>query len=175
MWYKIILAFFLIAALVVISSQKRETGPSLNRYHTLTRQAKNVTMYERKRSTGRSMIVSARELIETGDRVSRLKEFHLAQQKGVTMSGLDAVYDRALSVLKVRGPLSIETEDGTRAQLDGLVWNRESQKAYTDKPLKVTDKKGTIVARKAEFANEFTQITLIGNVHAQIAQNILNY
>jgi hypothetical protein len=175
MWYKFALAISLIVALAIISSQNKEPGTLLGKYRTMTRQATNVVMYERKRDTGKSMIVSAKALVEIGDRISNLKDFHLVQQKGVTMSGLDATYDRGLSTLTVKGPLDIETSDGARAQLDGLVWNRENQKAYTSNPVKILSKDGTIVASSAEFAEGFSQITLIGSVHAQIAQNFLNH
>jgi hypothetical protein len=174
MWYKLTLAVFLIIALITISQEKeQEALPGKDR--TITRHATNIVMYERKRDTGKSMVVSAKELIETGDRISQLKDFRMAQQKGVTLSGRDATYDREDSILEVKGPLDIETADGTKAKLDGLIWNRESRKAFTPNPVNLVNKDGIIKADRAEFSEEFSEISLIGNVHAQIAQNFLDH
>jgi hypothetical protein len=175
MWYKLTLAVFLIVALVILSVQNREQVSLLNQYRTLTRQATNVVMYERKRDTGKSMVVSAKDLREIGERISYLKNFQILQQKGLKMSGEDAAYDRKLSVLNVKGPLQIETADGARAQLNGLTWDREHKMASTANPIRLVNKDGIIVADRAEFSDEFTHITLIGSVHAQIAQNMLNH
>jgi len=175
MWYKLTLAAFLIIALIIISIQEKEQEPLIGKYRTVTRHATNIVMIERKRDTGKSMVVSAKELIETGDRISRLKDFHMAQQKGVTLTGSDATYDRGSSTLEVKGPLDIETADGARARLNGLIWNRESRKAFTPNPVNIVNKDGVINADRAEFAEEFSEISLIGNVHAQIAQNFLDH
>lgn len=175
MWYKLTLAAFLIIALIIISTQEREQESLNGKYRTLTRHATNIVMFERKRDSGKSIFLSAKELKETGDRISHLKDFRLVQQKGVSLTGIDATYDRGTSTLEVKGPLDIETDDGARARLDGLVWNRESQKASTPHPVKLVNKDGIIVADRAEFADGFSQITLIGNVHAQIAQNFINH
>jgi hypothetical protein len=91
------------------------------------------------------------------------------------MTGKDATYDRNRSILEVKGLVSMETKDGAQAQLNGFVWDRESQKAYTRNPVKLEGQEGTIVADRAEFSDEFTQIALIGRVHATIAQNFLNH
>jgi lipopolysaccharide assembly outer membrane protein LptD (OstA) len=177
MWYKyvIVMAVVVIIALVILSSQNKEQGISLNRDHALTRSATNVVMFERKKDTGKTMVVSAKEVVETGDQVAYLKDFRLVQQKGVKMIGKDATYDRNRSILEVKGPLSMETKDGAQAQLNGFVWDRESQKAYTRNPVKLEGQEGTIVADRAEFSDEFTQIALIGRVHAKIAQDFLNH
>lgn len=175
MWYKLTLAAFLIIALIIISTREEEQEPLIGKYRAVTRHAMNIVMFERKRDTGKSMVVSAKELIETGERISELKDFRMAQQKGVTMAGRDATYDRENSTLEVKGPLDIETADGARARLDGLIWNRESRKAFTPNPVNIVNKDGTIKADRAEFSEEFSEIHLIGNVHAKIAQNFLDH
>jgi len=177
MWYKyvLVLAVIVIIALIILFSQNEEMGSPLKSGYTLTRSATNVVMFERKKDTGKTMVVSAKEVVETGDQVAYLKDFHLVQQKGVKINGKDAIYDRNRSILEVKGPVNIETKDGSQVLLTGFVWDRESQKAFSKNPVKLEGQEGIIVADAAEFSDEFTQIALIGRVHAKIAQNFLNH
>lgn len=174
MRYKFGLAAAAIIALVIISSRDKETGSPANGDPALTRKATNVVMFERKRDSGKTMAVSAKQVVETEDQVAHLTDFHLVQQKGVQIIGKDARYDRKRSMLEVKGPVSIKTGDSAQARLDGLIWDRGRQKAYTTNPVSLTAREGTMVADRAEFSDGFSQIALIGHVHAKISRNILN-
>lgn len=174
MWYKFGLTAAAIIALVILSSRDNETGSPVNGDHALSRKATNVVMFERKRDSGKTMAVSAKQVVETEDQVAHLTDFHLVQQKGVQIIGKDARYDRNRSILEVKGPVSIKTSDNAQAQLDGLIWDRERRKAYTTNPVSLEAHDGTMVADRAEFSDEFSQIALIGHVHAKISRNILN-
>jgi hypothetical protein len=176
MWNKLILFSCLIAVLVLISHffQQNDQGPQANRSYELSRQASGVVMFERKRTGGKTLEVSAREADETGNLKVLLKDFQVTDQSGLRLSGDDATYDRVRSILDVKGPVSIETQDGSRARLNGLVWDRDKNFAYTDNPVMVEGKDGIITAERAEFFDGFSDIVFMGRVHAKIIQNILD-
>jgi len=176
MWNKIILLTCVVIILVFVVSllQRSEQGQSLIKGKQIKRQAMNVVMYERKRGNGKTMEVSAREVDETGEGISHLKDFSLMQKGGVRLDGVDAFYDRTRSVLEVKGPVNIVTQNGSRASLTGLTWEREKDVARTDNPVRVDGEDGVITADKAEFSEDFRNIAFMGKVHAKIMQNILN-
>ncbi|MGD0819524.1 MAG: LPS export ABC transporter periplasmic protein LptC [Desulfomonilia bacterium] len=176
MWNKLILLTGVIVVLAFIISVSRDNqmAPSLNKGTQPRRQAMNVVMYERNRQNNKTMEVSAREVDETGDQDVRLKDFVLTQTGGLKLSGVDAFYDRAKSILEVKGPVNIETQNGSRARLNNLTWDRVKNFAHTDNPIVIEGESGVITADRAEFSDQFTNIACIGRVHAKVMQNILN-
>jgi hypothetical protein len=176
MWNKLIWFTLVITALAFMVSifREDEQGPSLNKGTQVKRQAMHVVMFERKHQNGKTMEVSAREVEETGGQVVHLKDFLLTQPGELTMSGIDAIYDRTSSILEVKNQVIIKRVGGSQAILNGLTWNREKDTAHTDNPVRLESKDGIITSDKAEFSDEFTRIAFIGRVHAQIMQNILN-
>jgi hypothetical protein len=176
MWNKFIRFMIVIiaAAFIVSISRENEEPPSLKKGVQLKRQAMNVVMFERKNQDGKTMEVSAREVDETGGQVVHLKDFYLMQPGELSMFGKEAIYDRTSSILEVRDQVVIKREDGSRAILNGLTWDRRKDAAHTDNPVKIESKDGIITSDKAEFSDEFTKVAFIGRVHAQIMQNILN-
>jgi hypothetical protein len=176
MWNKLIcFTLFIIAVAFIVSiSRENEQGSSLNKGAQLKRQAMNVVMFERKHQGGKIIEVSAREVDETGGQVVHLMDFLLTQPGELTMSGTEAIYDRATSILEVKNQVMIKRVGGSQAILSGLIWNREKDAAHTDNPVRFEGKEGIITSDKAEFSDEFTRIAFIGRVHAQIMQNIIN-
>jgi hypothetical protein len=161
-------------ALAYSMSSQDEQGPPLNKALQITRQAFNVVMFERKRATGKTLEVSAREVDETGGQVVRLKDFRLKQSGGLSLKGKDANYDRSRSLLEIKGLVDFETENGYQGSLKDLTWDRGKDRGRTDNPVHFAGSDGSITADRAEFSQGFTSIAFIGNVHAQIMQNILN-
>jgi len=92
----------------------------------------------------------------------------------VSLVGADAFYDRTRSVLEVKGPVNIVTQNGSHASLTGLIWNREKNMARTESPVRLDGDDGVVTADRAEFFDEFRNIAFIGRVHAKVMQNILN-
>lgn len=176
MWNKLILLTVVIVVLAFIISVYRDNQmvPPLNKGPQPRRQAINVVMYERNRQNNKTMEVSAREVDETGDRGVSLKDFVLIQPGGLKMNGVDAFYDRTKSILEVKGPVNIETQNGSRARLNNLTWDRAKDFAHTDNPIIIEGESGVITADRAEFSDQFTNIACIGRVHAKVMQNILN-
>jgi hypothetical protein len=176
MWNKLIVLTGVIVVLAFIISVSRDNQmvPSLNKGPQPRRQAMNVVMYERNRQNNKTMEVSAREVDETGDQDVRLKDFVLTRPGGLKMSGVDAFYDRTKSILEVKGPVTIETQNGSRARLNNLTWDRVKDFAHTDNPIIIEGESGVITADRAEFSDQFTTIACIGRVHAKVMQNILN-
>lgn len=166
----------MIALLFVILLFRDRDQSSLNsdKEPQITRQANRVVMFERKRDNGRVLEISAREVDETTGQVAHLRDFILTQPGELTLSGSEAVYDRARAVLELKGKVLIKKTDGSQAVVDGLVWDRKDDVARTDNPVSYQGSDGFIRADRAEFSDEFTRIAFAGRVHAQIMQNILN-
>jgi hypothetical protein len=177
MWNKLILfgCAIIVLAFIVYISKEYEQGSSLGKRSQFSRQAFNVVMFEHNRQNNKTMEVSAREVDETGGQVVHLKDFLLIQTGGVHIRGIDASYDRSSSLLEVKGPVSIETQDGSQAKLNDLSWDRNKNIAHTDNPVRIEGSKGIITADRAEFSDQFTTIACIGRVHAKVIQNILNF
>lgn len=176
MWNKAVwfIGVIIAVAFIVSISRENEQEPSLNKGTQLKRQALNVVMFERKHQNGKIMEVSAREVDETGGQVVHLKDFLLTQPGELTMSGTDAIYDLASSLLVVKNQVIIKRFGGSQAIVNGLTWNREKNAGHTDNPVRLEEKEGIITSDKAEFSDDFTRIAFIGRVHAQIMQNIIN-
>ncbi len=162
-------------ALVIYLSRYNDQGStnSTEGPAMITRQADRVVMFERKRESGKVLEVSARQVDETDGNVARLKDFILTQSDDLSLSGSEAVYDRARSVLELKGKVTIKRSDGSLAAVDGLLWDRRAGVAHTDKPVSYEGNNGLITADRAEFADDFTKIAFIGRVHARIMQDIL--
>jgi hypothetical protein len=174
MWYKLLLLCCAAAVMVfLLRSQDADRVVSPPAGPALTRQAENVVMLERSRETGRTMKIAARRVMETDDGLSRFRDFRLEQEGGPELSGIEATYDRSTSLLAISGDLTIATPDGGRVVMNGLSWDRLSNTARTDNPVRIEAASGVITAEKASFSDGFTCIALTGRVHAKIMQNIL--
>lgn len=177
MWNKLfwLSGIILALALFIYLSRGTDQGStnSTRDPATITRQADRVVMFERKRESGKVLEVSARQVDETDAQVAHLKDFILTQSDDLSLSGSEAVYDRTRSVLELKGRVHIKRSDGSRAVVDGLLWDRHTGVAHTDNPLSYEGNTGLITADKAEFADDFTKIAFVGRVHARIMQDIL--
>jgi hypothetical protein len=172
MWFKWLTAIVIISLIGIIVLEREDAVQQIQT-DPILRSAQQIIMHEKKTDSDISTIIQAQRVVEQLDNVVQLDHFELSQSDGLHMTGRQAHYDTDKSILTVRGPLTINTLDGRKALLDGLVWNRDSQIAFTKNPVVVQGREGTIKANKAEFRNGFTQIRFLGGVHAQITQNIL--
>ena len=172
MWFKWLTAIVIISIISIIVIEREDTVQQIQTEPVL-RSAQQVIMHELKTDSDISTIIQAQRVVEHPDNIVALDEFEISQSDGLHMAGSRARYNTQSSILTVTGPVSIDTHDGTRARLDGLVWNRTTKVASTQNPVVVEGIKGVIEANKAEFYNDFTLIRFYGGVHAQISQNIL--
>lgn len=172
MWFKGLAAIVIISLLGIIVLERDDTVQQVQTAPIL-RSAQQIIMHEKKTDSDISTIIQAERVVEQLDNIVALDHFELSQSDGLHIAGKQAHYDTDKSILTVRGPLTINTLDGRKALLDGLVWNRETQLAFTGNPVVVEGIEGTIKADKAEFSNGFTQIRFLGGVHAQITHSIL--
>jgi hypothetical protein len=176
MWYKLLLLCCAVAVMVfLLRSQNADRVVSTAAGPALSRQAENVVMFERSRETGRTLKIAARRVTETDDGLSRFRDFRLEQEDGPELSGTEASYDRSTSLLAISGDLTIATPDGGRVVMNGLSWDRLSNMAHTDNPVRIEAANGVITAERASFSDGFTRIALTGRVHAKIMQNILGH
>ena len=119
MVYKVLL-FACVVVLTIFffsSSQEPDQGAPAPGAESMSRRSTNVVMVERTHESGRSMEVSAREVVETGDQVARFSDFVIEQEGGPRLFGTDATYDRKSPVLCIHGPLDIEDEQGARVRI----------------------------------------------------------
>lgn len=118
------------------------------------------------------MTIRALQLIEqTGQDIS-LKGFEIVDKNDTILKGSLATYDSDKGMLTVTGRLIISTPDGNEARLNGLVWNRETRRAFSRSPVSVKSSLGTIHAQEVEFLNDFKHIIFSGGVHAKIASDL---
>jgi len=172
MWIKGLGAIVIISLIGIMVFERENTVQQI-KSDPILRSAQQITMHEIKTDSDISTIIHAQRVVEQLDNVVSLDNFELTQSDGIHMAGRQARYDTGSSILTVTGPVTINTLDGRKAVLDGLVWNRTTQIAFTQNPVVVEGIEGTIRANKAEFFNGFTEIRFLGGVHAQITQNII--
>ncbi|HHO76901.1 MAG TPA: hypothetical protein ENN05_10805 [Deltaproteobacteria bacterium] len=172
MWFKWLTAFVIILVIGMIVIEKDDATEPLQSLPIL-RSAHKIVMHEIKIGSDKATIIEALSITEQPDNLILLDTFNLSQSDGLRIAGIEAAYNMDSSLLSITGPAIIEMHDGRRADLDGLVWDRKSQKAYTGNPVVVKGIEGTIRADRADFQNNFTVIHFSGGVHAQISEDIL--
>lgn len=176
MVYKLLLFACMVALMLFFFSSSQDTDQQapVPPEEAVSRRSTNVVMVERSVDSGRTMQVRAREVTESGTQVARFTDFLVEQDGGPRLSGTDATYDRAGSLLTVYGPLAVEARDETRVHLDGLRWDRARDLAETDRPVRFEGLGGIVTADRASFSDGFTAITLTGRVHAKIMRTVLD-
>ncbi|MBN2299334.1 MAG: LPS export ABC transporter periplasmic protein LptC [Deltaproteobacteria bacterium] len=172
MWFKWLGALVIIILIGIIVIEKEDTVQQIQTMPIL-RSAQQIIMHEKKIDSDITTLIEASSITEQPDNMIHLDTFDLTQSDGLRIAGIEAVYNMNDSILTITGPVTIEMNNGRRANLEGLVWDRKSQKAFTPNPVVVTGIEGTIRANKAEFQNDFSLIHFSGGVHAQISQDIL--
>ena len=140
----------------------------------LVRLAKGLNMQETDLAKGDSLNIKAQQLTETGDNLVKLENFTLIQNEATTISGKEAVYDTAGGIITIAGALKVDSSDGMHADMDGLVWDRNSGEAQTDNPVAVQNGSTRITASRAEFRDNFSEISFVGNVNAKINKAYFN-
>ncbi len=172
MWVKWLVPIVIIVLLGIIFTEREDTAET-TQAEPILRSARQITMFEQKPDSDVSTRIQAQSIVEHTDRLISLDDFRISQSDGLLVSGNQARYDTDSSILTVTGPVTIDTKDGRKALLNGLVWDRQSQVATTDNPVVVEGIEGTIRADRAEFHDDFTRIRFLGGVHAKITQDIL--
>jgi hypothetical protein len=140
-----------------------------------SRAALGVVMHEKNTASGSALVVTARRATETRDGRVVLEDFRLEQTGDLELTGGVARYDTRRSLLEIDGPAQVHTTEGWRADLNGLSWDRTTGRAVTVKPLRATGAQGTIHADGGEFLDDFSRIMLSGDVHANIAPDLLRH
>lgn len=172
MWFRWVAAIVLLF-LIGILLMRRDNEVQRIEPDQIVRSARNIIMHEKRNDSDVLTTFRAQRVIEQKDHIVTLADFEISQSDGLRIAGVEADYDMERSVLQVKGPVTVDTNDGRRAFLDGLVWDRQSQKATTDNPVKVVGAEGIIEAERAEFHEGFSLISFYGGVHAKISQDIL--
>ncbi len=148
--------------------------PAVKPETKLVRLAKGLSMQENDLTSGDKLQISATQLTETADNLVKLENFTLTQNRETTISGQDAVYDTADGIITINGPLKIDGVDGLSADMDGLVWDRKSGEAQTTQPVSAQNGSSLITASRAEFHDNFKEISFVGNVNAKINNTYFN-
>jgi len=172
MWFKWFGALAIIILIAIIVIDKEDTAQQVQ-IMPILRSAQQIIMHEKKRDSDITTLIEASSITEQPDNLIHLDTFDLTQSNGLRIAGIKAVYDMNDSVLTITGPVTLEMNNGRRAELEGLIWDRKSHKAFTSNPVLVKGVEGTIRASRAEFQNDFSLIHFSGGVHAQISRDIL--
>ncbi|MBN1635989.1 MAG: hypothetical protein JW920_05715 [Deltaproteobacteria bacterium] len=177
MWYKkLLIAVAGVAAIGMILlfyGCDGETESNIVGNGPILRSGHNIVLHEAQHESRPALAISASEVVEKPNQVVILNDFNLIQAGRLNIQGKTASYDMKHSVLEVKGDVTLQTRDGVKAFLNGLIWERRTKKAYTDNPVKVQATQGLIEARRAEFDDDFTSIRFIGGVHAKISENYI--
>ena len=177
MWYKklliVVVGVAAIGMILLLHGGDRDTESKIADNGPILRSGNNIVMHEAQHESRPALAISASEVVEKPNQVVILNDFNLIQVGRLNIQGKTASYDMKHSVLEVKGDVTLQTRDGVKAFLNGLIWERQTKKAYTDNPLKVQAAQGVIEARRAEFGDDFTSIRFIGNVHAKISENYI--
>ncbi|HDP25946.1 MAG TPA: hypothetical protein ENN34_10960 [Deltaproteobacteria bacterium] len=172
MWIKWLIIPAVIVSLIVLFSDREEL-PSVLDEAPFLRVASNINLFEYSENGSRSLSISAREIVEQDDRRAVLTDFELSGSNGLHIRGTHARYDFEEALLEIDGTVFIETAEGMKAILDGLSWDRKSNVAYTDNPLRVEGPQGIIEAAGARFHQNFNLIRFSGGVHAKISPDMV--
>ncbi|MCD6570201.1 MAG: hypothetical protein J7L53_05820 [Deltaproteobacteria bacterium] len=133
----------------------------------------NIYMLEKNLDDGSSIKLYTDTAIQYTDNTIALGEFEVYTSGGIYIKGEKAQYNIDQSKLEVFGPIIIKTQDGDKAYMDGLIWDRTSNIGGTDSPIKVEAKGIIIEAKNAQFRNDFHLLSFSGGVNAKIYNNYL--
>jgi len=173
MWFKWFTALVILILIGIMVTKEDDNTVEQLQTTPIMRSAQQIIMHEKKIDSDITTIIEAKSITEQPDKLIYLDTFDLSQSDGLRIAGIEAAYNMNNSVLTITGPATIKMHDGRKAKLEGLVWDRKSQKAFTLNPVVITGLEGTIRANKAEFQNDFTLIHFSGGVHARISQDII--
>jgi len=173
MWYKWMIGIFIVIGVSLIL-RSGEVKPVKNKGPSdISRSMTKVYMSEKNLDNDSSMELYTDKAIQYTDDNIYLQGFEIHTNNGVHMKGEKARYDINQSSLKISGPIIIETQDGDKAYMDGLIWDRKSGIANTDSPIKVEGRGIFVEAKKARFSNNFNSFSFSGGVNAKIYNNYL--
>jgi hypothetical protein len=162
-----------VLVLIFFLMQVQDREPARTNRALSIRRLADVTMVERALESGRVIRIRAREVSEEQDEVARLLDFRVEHERGATISGRRALYDRRSSLLTVPGPIDVTAPEGITIHLNSLVWDTISDTGSTDREVTIRGKGGFIRAGNAAFSGMFSTITLSGGVRAEIERDIL--
>jgi hypothetical protein len=180
MWAKIIFAFFLVLFIFAgIFFMRNDDETSVKQSLTQgkvspIKEAKNIVMYEKRLDSDWIFVIHAQLLLQETNETFTMLNFRMDRSDGMKIEGGKAKYNSEASLLKVMGPMTVNTADGWRAVLTDLIWDRPKKYAVTDKPVTVQGGKGTLRGNRAEFFDDFNHIIISGDVHAQVYQGAFN-
>lgn len=173
MWYKWIIGIFIVIGISLIL-RSGEVKPVKNEgISDISRLMTKVCMSEKNLDNDSSIELYTDKAIQYSDDNIYLQGFELHTNKGVHMKGEKAYYYINQSSLKILGPIIIETKDGDKAYMDGLIWDRKSNTVNTDSPIKIEGRGILVEAKKAQFGDDFNLLSFSGGVNAKIYNNYL--
>ncbi|HOJ15277.1 MAG TPA: hypothetical protein PLS81_00450 [Deltaproteobacteria bacterium] len=171
--YAALAAAVLLCALILVlqspEGDKTEGGNSPR-----VRRLLNVTMVERSHTTGRTVRITASEVIEDHLGTAHLVGLKAEDAGGSFLEAPRAVYDMKTSVLKVEGPTSITAGGWLTMKLNGISWDLENDSGGTAEAVTIEGRGSVITAPRAAFSSRFSTITLSGGVHAEISRDVLD-
>ncbi|HQI01061.1 MAG TPA: hypothetical protein PLF54_09810 [Deltaproteobacteria bacterium] len=179
MWAKVFFSLFLVLFILagVFFMRNEEDPTSVKQIQgkaSPVREAKNIVMYEKRQDSDWVFVVRAKLLLQETNELFTMLNFRMDRSDGMKIEGGKAKYNSETSLLKVVGPMTIDTTDGWRVVLTDLVWDRSRKYAVTDKPVAVQGRKGSLRGDRAEFFDDFNRIIISGDVHAKVDQSVFN-
>ncbi len=174
--YRLILGigFIVLLSLMWIGGRGKPVTRVIHEDKTI-RKALRVHMIEKRQGNDSGFIVNAAKLLEVSKDAFIFYNMDIRTENGIYMKCKYAEYDASHSRLNVPGKIILELpKDNARALINGIVWDRNSGKATTEKPVEVRGKGILIKAKKAVFSNNFQRLNFFGGVYAKVSINYVS-
>lgn len=135
----------------------------------ITRTANKITMQDVDLRTGIITFVRADKVVEKQGRFLVLDNVEIERADKVHVVANTAHYDLNRSRLDVKGHIVMTTPDGMKGELQSLSWDKASDRAWTEDPVRLTTTDGVVTANGAVMLKDLEHISLIGDVYAKMA------
>lgn len=168
--FKVLLLLALAAGLWFMAQDEKAVTTEGERPELdITRVADKITMQDADLRTGMITFIRADKVVEKQGRFLVLDDVVIDRAEKVHVVADTAHYDLKRSRLDVIGHIVLTTPDGMKGDLQSLSWEKASDRAWTEDPVRFTTTDGVVTANGAVMLKDLEKISLIGDVYAKMA------
>jgi len=174
MWSKIIGALVILiasGAVFVLYQNIAINKPAVAKPLEAERVARNIMLYELNTENSEYSTLHAQKGFFKSDKVVELFDITLNREDKLKITGKEAIYDMDKSNLKVKGDILLSADDGSRAFLRDLTWEKTSKLINSDNPVRLEKDDGWLTGERVEMTDDLSRISFSGGVHAQVNRN----
>jgi hypothetical protein len=174
MWSKIVGVLVILIAASAAFVLYQNAAPNISpvaKPLEAERVARNIMLYELNTESGETSTLHAQKGFFRSDKIIDLFDITLNREDKLNITGKEATYNMDNSNLKVKGDILLRADDGSKAFLKDLTWEKSTKLINSDNPVRLEKDDGWLTGEKVEMADDLSRISFSGGVHAQVNRN----